>query len=369
MPAPRFTPIVRDLPSTVPFVGPETIERQRGRPFKARIGANESVFGPSQSVIAAIAASAGDVWMYGDPENFELKAALATYHGVAPSNIAVGEGIDALLGYTVRMFVEPGDPVVSSLGGYPTFAFHVAGYGGRLVTVPYRNDREDAVALIERARTEQARIVYLANPDNPMGTWLTAAEVMDMIAAIPERTLMILDEAYADTAPPGAIPPITVSNPSLLRYRTFSKAYGMAGMRIGYVIGEAGTIAAFDKVRNHFAIARLAQVAARAALADQAYLTNVVAKIAGARDRIASVARNNGLVPLPSATNFVTVDCGRDGAFARRVLSALIARDLFVRMPGVAPLDRCIRISAGNEADLDLLAEALPAALAEAATG
>lgn len=367
MATPRFTPIIRDLPSTIPFVGPETIERQRGRPFKARIGANESVFGPSPTVTAAIAAAAGDIWMYGDPENFELKADIAAYHGVTPANIAVGEGIDALLGYTVRMLVGHDDPVVTSHGGYPTFAFHVAGYGGRLVTVPYRDDREDAAALVDRARTSEARIVYLANPDNPMGTWLPASEVSAMIAAVPGGTLMILDEAYADTAPPEALPPLDVSNPCLLRYRTFSKAYGMAGMRVGYAIGEAGTIASFDKIRNHFAIGRLGQIAARAALSDRSYLAGVVARIERARTRIAEIARTNGLVPLPSATNFVTVDCGRDGAYARRVLSALIARDLFVRMPGVAPLDRCIRISAGTDAGLDLLAEALPAALAEAA--
>ncbi|MFM1813835.1 MAG: hypothetical protein RLZ98_530 [Pseudomonadota bacterium] len=361
-----FSCIVRDLPATVPFVGPEAIERRRGRPFAARLGANESVFGPSPRVVEAIGNAAAEIWKYGDPENFELKAALAAFHGIAPANIAVGEGVDALLGYAVRLFADPQDTIVSSLGGYPTFNYHVAGYGCRLVTVPYRDDREDPVALIETARRERARIVYLANPDNPMGTWHDATIVEGMMGLVPEGMTMILDEAYADTAPRGAIPVLDVSNPGVVRFRTFSKAYGLAGIRVGYAIGEAGVIAAFDKIRNHFAVSRLAQVAALAALADQDYLVGVVRGIESARARIAAIASENGLAAIPSATNFVTVDCQRDGMFARRVLDALIERDIFVRMPSVAPLDRCIRVSVGTGSDLDLLASVLPAALADA---
>ena len=132
---------------------------------------------------------------------------------------------------------------------------------------------------------------------------------------------MIVDEAYADTAPAAAIPPLDVSNPSVLRMRTFSKAYGMAGVRVGYAIGEAGVIRAFDKVRNHFDVSRIAQAGAIAALGDQPYLQGVVSSIARARARIGEIATASGLAALPSATNFVAIDCGRDGAHARRVLS------------------------------------------------
>jgi histidinol-phosphate aminotransferase len=132
-----FTPLVDKLPSTVPFVGPEAQERARGRTFRARIGANESVFGPSPRAIAAMEKAAGEAWMYCDPENHDLKQALAAHHGVAPGNVVVGEGIDGLFGYVVRLFVEPGVTVASSLGAYPTFNFHVNGFGGRLVTTPY----------------------------------------------------------------------------------------------------------------------------------------------------------------------------------------------------------------------------------------
>jgi histidinol-phosphate aminotransferase len=158
------------LPASVPFVGPETLERRRGSPFTARLGANENGFGPAPSVAAAIAAAAGQSWKYCDPENYDLKHALAAHLDVSPENIVIGEGIDGLFGYTVRMFVEPGVAVATSQGAYPTFNFHVTGYGGRLVTVPYKNDREDPHALLELATRENARLVFLANPDNPMGS-------------------------------------------------------------------------------------------------------------------------------------------------------------------------------------------------------
>ena len=360
---PRSTSLVEGLPATVPFVGPEAQERARGRPFRARIGANESVFGPSPQAVAAMRQAAAECWMYADPENHDLKAALARHHGVGFENVVVGEGIDALLGYAVRLMIEPGQAVITSLGAYPTFNFHVAGYGGRLVRVPYAGDREDPQALLDAARREDARLVYFANPDNPMGSWWSATDVQRLIDGLPAGTVLLLDEAYSDTAPADSIPPIDVANPQVLRLRTFSKAYGLAGLRVGYALGEAGLIRSFDKIRNHFGVNRMAQVGALAALADQRYLASVVNEIARARERIGAICRANGLEPLPSATNFVTVDCGGDGSFAKRVLDALIARDVFVRMPGVAPLDRCIRISAGSEADLATLAETLPEAL------
>ena len=366
MPIP-FTPLVETLPSSVPFVGPEALERRSGTVFRARIGANESVFGPSPKVVAAMQAAAAESWQYCDPENHDIKAALAKHLGVAPENVMVGEGIDGLFGYAVRLFVEPGVTVATSLGAYPTFNFHVQGFGGRLVTTPYVDDREDPASLLDMARREKARLIYFSNPDNPTGSWWNAASVEAMIGALPEGALLMLDEAYGEFAPEGTLPPLDVTKPNVLRFRTFSKAYGLAGMRLGYCIGHPELIRAFDKIRNHFGVTKLGQVAGIAALADQEHLRNVVAKVSAAREHIAAIARKNGLSPLPSATNFVSIDCGKDGAHARRVLDALVAAGVFVRMPGVAPLNRCIRVTAGTENDLRIFAEELPKALQAAA--
>ena len=182
-------------------------------------------------------------------------------------------------------------------------------------------------------------MIYLANPDNPMGSWHDAETVTCMLDALPDGTLLCLDEAYADLAPPEAVPPLDTDDVRVIRLRTFSKAHGLAGMRVGYAIGEAGLIRAFDKVRNHFGLGRVAQAGAVAALADTDWLAEVQARVAQSRDAIAAIARQ----------------------------AALIAPDIFVRMPGVAPLDRCIRISCGTAADMDALRRALPRALSEAA--
>ena len=366
MSQPPFTQIIRDLPASVPFVGPEAQERDRGKPFRARIGANESVFGPSPKVVEAMSAAAAEVWKYCDPDNYDLRNGIAAFHGVAPGNVVIIEGIDGGLGLANRLFVTPGDAVVTSDGAYPTFNFHVAACGGRLFKVPYSDDREDIGALLDTARENGARILYLTNPDNPMGSWWSRSAIDDLIGQLPAGTMLVLDEAYIDTAPEDVAPPIDTSNPFVLRFRTFSKAYGMAGARIGYCIGHADVISNFEKVRNHYGINRIAQAGALAALQDQAYLADTVAKIAQARERIAGIAKAHGLEPLPSATNFVTIDCGRDGAHAKALLEALLERDIFVRMPGVAPLNRCIRIGAGREPDLDLFEQMLPDALAVA---
>lgn len=368
MPAfPRFTALAESLPATVPFVGPETQERARGEAFRARLGANESGFGPAPSVIEAISREAAMCWRYGDPENHDLRQALGAHLGLAPDCVVVGEGIDGLLGLTVRLIVGPDTPVVTSLGAYPTFNFHVSGFGGRLVTIPYKDDHEDLDALLDAARREAAPLVYLSNPDNPMGTWHHANEIVAFAKALPETTMLVLDEAYGETAPAEAIPAIGALRdmPNVLRYRTFSKAYGLAGQRMGYVFGVAETVSRFNRVRNHFGVNRLGQAAALAALQDWDWLTHVVEEVAKSRDRIAAIGRANGFAPIPSATNFVTMDCGGDANRAKSILEGLGARGVFIRMPGVAPLNRCIRVSAAPDAEITVFEQVLPEVLAE----
>lgn len=335
--------------------------------FTARLGANENVFGPSPAARAAMAGT--DIWMYGDPESHDLRSALAAHHGTTMDHIIVGEGIDGLLGYLVRLFVGEGDAVVTSNGAYPTFNYHVAGFGGVLHKVPYRDDHEDPQALFAKAAEVGAKLVYLANPDNPMGSWHRGADIVAAMETLPERTLLVLDEAYVETAPEGTALPLPPDDPRVIRMRTFSKAYGMAGARVGYAIAAPELITSFHKVRNHFGMNRAAQAGALAALKDQDWLDHVLKEVTVARNRIAEIARENGLTPLPSAANFVAIDCGADGTFAKAVLDGLVSRGIFVRMPFAAPQNRCIRVSCGTTEDLDAFAAALPDALSAAKRG
>ena len=361
---PRFTGLVQGLPATIPFVGPEALERRGGRRFELRLGANESAFGISPSALEAISRELARAAWYGDPEAFELRERLAGLHGVGTGEIVVGAGIDELLGVLVRAVVEPGDPVVTSAGAYPTFNYHVAGFGGRLVEVPYRDDHEDLDGLAAAVRREGARLVYLANPDNPMGTWHGAAAIGRFLAELPPDAMLLLDEAYIEFAPSDAAPPIATDDPRVVRLRTFSKAHGMAGLRIGYAIAHAGMIGALGRIRNHFGVNRLAQAAAMASLDDPAFVAGVVAEVARGREEYAALATELGFVPLPSATNFVALDVdpeGRGPGHSRALLDALATVGVFIRRPHVAPLDRCIRVSVGTAGERTRFAAVLRA--------
>lgn len=363
-----FTQLVRSLPSTVPFVGPEALERRQGRPFQVRIGANESAFGISPLAREAMRQAIDQVSWYNDPENYELRETLARLHEIPLANVAVGAGIDDLLGLVVRACVEPGDVVVTSLGGYPTFNYHVDGYGGKLHLVPYRNDHNDLQGLAEAAASTGARLLFLANPDNPSGTWHSAQDIQTFIDTLPGGCLLILDEAYSEFAPAESIPALDPNDTRLIRMRTFSKAHGMAGARVGYAIAPPEVVVAFDKIRLHFGVNRVAQAGALASLKDPSFVQSVVKAVIEGRQDYEALARQVGLSTLPSATNFVSFDAG-DAGQAQAILDGLIERGVFVRKSPVPPLDRCVRVTVGTAEDRGAFAAILPEVLAQLSEG
>jgi len=213
-------------------------------------------------------------------------------------------------------------------------------------------------------RHSEAPLVYLSNPDNPMGTWHDSAAVQRFVDALPEGRLLVLDEAYIDFAPEGTAPAVDTQDPRVIRMRTFSKAHGMAGARIGYAIAHRELITGLNKIRNHFGVNRLAQAGALASLQDEAFISGVIEAVAEGRQDYYALAEGHGLTALPSAANFVAVDVG-GGKRAREILKALLAHRVFVRMPGVAPLDRCIRVTVGTPEDREVFAEAFAKVLKE----
>jgi len=357
-----FTRIVRNLPATVPFVAPEELERNIGRRLKVRLGANESSFGISFRAKEAMCAAVEEVFWYNDPEGYELRMELARVHGVEYEEICLGSGIDDLLDLCVRLFVELGDMVVTSLGAYPTFNYHVAGHGGVLHGVPYRDDREDLEGLLDATKRLEPRLVYVANPDNPMGTWNRGEELREFIEQLPECCVLVLDEAYIEFGPEEALLPLDLERENVVRVRTFSKVHGMAGARIGYAVANRKIVRAFDKIRNHFGVNRVAQAGALASLRDEAFVKDVVRQVEEGRRDYMELADELGLGTVPSGTNFVAFDVG-DGDRARELMRLLLERDVFVRMPGVAPLDRCIRVTVGTVEERSCFADALRDAL------
>ncbi|PTX58858.1 histidinol-phosphate aminotransferase [Melghirimyces profundicolus] len=344
---PPFADIVAGLPASVPFVPPEETERRTGVTINLRLGANESTFGMSPRAWEAMQNAASESHLYGDAHCCELRTELARLHDVKPEHLIFGSGIDELLGLIARAYLNPGDAVTTSLGGYPTFNYHVEGYGGILHKVPYRNGKNDLERLASTAEKTGSKIVYLANPDNPTGTWFTAEELQAFRSRIPDRCLLVLDEAYIEFAPAETGPPIDPEDPGIIRTRTFSKAHGMAGARIGYALAHRDTAAAFEKIRNHFGINRMAQAGALASLKDPGFVRKVVQSVAEGRREYAKLAEELGFSAYPSATNFVAIDVGsaERAAFLR---DALWQRGVFVRVPGVPPLNRCLRVSVGT---------------------
>ena len=374
---PPFTSLVAGLDAANPFVGPEALERVTGARFRVRLGANESAFGMSPRARAAASAALDRLSWYGDPENHDLRADLAACHGVGVDQVLVGAGIDDLLALVVRAFATAGGRAVMPLGSYATFAYHAATFGVPLDTVPYgADDHVDLAALAAQARDSEAarrrngtdgehggaNVVYLANPDNPSGTWQPEAAVRRFLAELPGNCVVALDEAYVDYAPTAPARELLTGDARVITMRTFSKAHGMAGARVAYAVGDARVCAGLDRLRLQFGVSRVAQEAARASLADGAFVADVARRVAAGRDAYHALGRALGLPTVPSATNFVCFDLG-SRARAEAVMAALLGRGVFVRKPPAPPLDRCIRLSVGTAAEHAIVAAELRRAL------
>lgn len=363
----KATRVVEGLPANTPFIGPERLMRENGLRELVRLGANESAFGPSPRAVAAMTGELERLAWYGDPDSYALREALAARHGCPAEQILVGSGIDDLMGLCVRVFLEIGGTAVAARGTYPTFAYHVAGYGGRLETVPYTNEGEpDLEAIAALAQRVRPSIVYLANPDNPSGVFLDGDRVARFYESLPGETLLLLDEAYADFAERDRLLEPRFED-RLVRVRTFSKAYGLAGARIGYALLTQRNAERFERVRLQYGVNRNAQIGALASLEDEEHLAWVVRETAQARADYERLACELGLSTIPSRANFVCIDMG-SAARASEVMAELLRRGVWIRKPGAPPLDRYVRVSAGTPPMRDAFARALRAVLSERAS-
>ncbi len=359
---PKPTKQIEAVPASVPFVGPEALARRAGAAELLRLGANESAFGTSPKALARMREELVHTNWYADPENHDLRHALARRHNCEPQNVTIGVGIDDLLSLVVRTFIAPGEAALAALGSYATFTFHVNAYGCKLETVPYDpSGAVDLIALADAARRLRPRVVYLANPDNPSGTFARKAEVAALRDALADETLLLLDEAYADFVPRAELLADEI-DPRVVRVRTFSKAYGMAGARIAYALSAPAIAATFEKIRQHYGVNRNAQIGALAALEDQEFVARVVGAVAAGRDQYYRLGARLGLATIRSHTNFVCFDIGTR-ARAEALVEELLRLGVFVRKPAAPPIDGFIRVTVGTPQERaafePLLAEAL----------
>ena len=331
----------------------------------AELGSNEAVLGPSPRALKAMAESLPDVFRYPDPQAGTLKHALAAKWQVDCAGIALGNGSHELLMLLAQCFADPGTSVVFSQFGFAVFAIATAAAGATPICVtslpgdhasaPYGHDL-DALAAAVRADT---RIVYLANPNNPTGTWFDDAELDRFLARVPMTCLVVVDEAYQEFVDaPGTSSAVRLLGryPNLVVTRTFSKAYALAGLRIGYLLADEGVVGVLERLRESFNVNALAQVAALAALGDVAHLQKVCAWTRHERGWLAGELSARGYRVLPSQTNFLLVDLGGDASGLEK---HLFERGVIVRPMAGYGLGHCVRISLGTRSESERLLAAL----------
>ncbi|MBL4611691.1 histidinol-phosphate transaminase [Halopseudomonas sp.] len=357
-------PGVQKLSPYVPGKPVEELAREFGlRPDDiVKLASNENPLGPSPMAIAAIESVLPDMTRYPDGNGFALKQALADRLAVSPSMITLGNGSNDILELITRAFVGPLHEVVFSEHAFAVYPIVTQAVGARAVVVPAKDWGHDLDAMAD-AITADTRLVFVANPNNPTGTWIERAELERFLARVPEQVIVVLDEAYTEYVETTDVPnglDYLDRYPNLLVSRTFSKAYGLAALRVGYGICQPGIADAMNRVRQPFNVNSLAQAAAVATLSDDAYLAES-RRIN--REGMAQLEAGFAALKLqwiPSRGNFIAVDVGRDAA---PVFQALLRQGVIVRPVANYGMPNHLRVSIGlaeeNQRFLDVLKQAL----------
>lgn len=314
-----------------------------------KLASNENPRGPSPKVRAAIAAAAAGVTRYPDGNGLALKHALAARFDVHADQIVLGNGSNDILELATQAFLRPGDHAVYAQHAFAVYPLATQARGARGIEVPARDLGHDLAAM-RAALTPQTRIVFVANPNNPTGTWLPPAQIEAFVASVPSEVLIVLDEAYneylqgdqqADSAS------WVARHPNLLVSRTFSKAYGLAGLRVGYGIADLAVADMLNRVRQPFNVNSIAQAAALAALADADYVAES-ARLN--REGLVQLMRGLdalGLTYMPSHANFLLVRVTGDRAGAAPVYEALLRSGVIVRPVANYGLPDWLRVTVG----------------------
>jgi histidinol-phosphate aminotransferase len=330
-----------------------------------KLASNENPFGVPQSSQRAMAAAAAELGRYPDANGFELKAALSARYEVPADWITLGNGSNDILEIAAHAFVQRGESVVFSQYSFAVYALATQGVGGRAIVVPAREYGHDLDAMAAAIEPD-TRLVYIANPNNPTGTFIPAEQIADFLDRVPANVIVVLDEAYNEyLAPEHQFESAQwVRNyPNLVVSRTFSKAYGLAGLRVGFAIAQPAVTDLMNRIRQPFNVNSLAQAAAIAALNDKAFLEQGAENNAQGYRQLTAAFDELGLEYVPSFGNFVLVRVGQDDGAGARVNLALLKQGVIVRPVGNYGLPQWLRISIGLPEENARFIEALKKAL------
>ncbi|MGY8626956.1 pyridoxal phosphate-dependent aminotransferase [Chromobacterium violaceum] len=337
-----------------PFPGIAKLEAALGRKVASRLGANESMVKPASPLLEQWGEALAELArLYPDPYALALRERVAQRLGLESSQVLFDCGADSLILLALRLRCNAGDAVVCSAGTYPAFRYFAEGVGARILEVPYQSQgvglRPDLARLCEVAQAERAVVVYLANPDNPTGHYWSAADIQALRQQLPSQTLLILDEAYIDFCTQPEDAPPAGALPNTLRLRTLSKAYALAGLRVGFALAPAEIIAKADQIRPQYALSGIAQHAAATVLDAPDYASQLVQATVLLRDKLADALRGRDLTVLPSHTNFVSI-VYPNAAQSEAIQRGLLAEGIAVHRPPHPALRHLLRVTAQPQA-------------------
>jgi len=346
------------------------LERELGISNIIKLASNENPLGPAESVMRAIRDELPELTRYPDGNAFELKQALAEHHNIELDCITIGNGSNDILELITRVFLKSGCNAVFSEHAFAVYPIATQAAGGESVIVPanpadhvmpYGHDLDGFLKAIN----DDTRIVFVANPNNPTGTWLPRDELYNFIKSVPSKVVVVVDEAYFDYVGEEDYPDATQwlnEFPNLLVTRTFSKAYGLAALRVGYGLASAELTDLMNRVRQPFNVNQLAQVAALAALKNQDYINQSVALNQVGYDHIVAEITELGYSFIPSVGNFICIDAGVSGS---ELFPALLKKGVIVRPIDNYKLPQYFRVTIGTAAENDKFIEALKQSVQE----
>ena len=353
----RAREAIRGLPVYQPGKPIEEVQRELGLRTVVKLASNENPLGPSPKAVSAMRKALKQLHRYPDARCDALRQRLAEHLQVDAASILAGNGSDELLVLALRAFVNPGDHVVVAQPTFLIYELQARAAGASVTTVPLTRYRYDLPAM-RRAVTAQTKLVFIANPDNPTGTYVTSDELEAFVKDLPPQTIVCLDEAYYEYVEANDYPQSLpwIGRWPLIVTRTFSKAYGLAGLRVGFCVAQPSLIRAMDVVREPFNVNRLAQVAAAAALDDTLFLQKTKKLAQEGRRYVCAELSRLGLQVIPSVTNFLLVEVGTGAAaLAKRLLE----EGVIVREMSAWKLGGHLRVTIGTMSDNRRLTKAI----------
>ena len=336
----------------------EELTRELGISDVVKLASNENPRGPGPAVRAALERAATDLSRYPDGSGYRLKRALGAHLGVPPEQITLGNGSNDVLELAARVAISPGTEGIVDAHGFVVYPLAVAAAHGQLVTAPSRDWGHDLDAMLDRV-TAATRIVFLANPNNPTGTWVRERALTAFLRAIPESVWVVLDEAYCEYVSEPDYPDgirLLASHPNLIVTRTFSKIHGLAGLRVGYSVSTAAFADLMNRIRQPFNTSSMGLAAAEAALDDADFTATSRAMNDAGMLQLTGGLDALGIDRIPSIGNFVTFDCAR---VALPVYEALLARGIIVRPVANYGMPHHLRASIGRPEENERLLQAL----------